>query len=72
LGRQAPQDLGSIRISVLVANGDNDIMVPTATSSDMARRIPNAQLVIYDDAGHGGIFQNHRDFVSKALAFLGT
>jgi pimeloyl-ACP methyl ester carboxylesterase len=69
-GKQAPQDLGSIRIPVLIANGDNDIMVPTENSIDMARRIPGAQLVIYEDAGHGGIFQNYADFVSKALSFL--
>ncbi len=55
---------------VLIANGDNDIMVPTENSIDMARRIPGAQLVIYEDAGHGGIFQNHADFVPKALSFL--
>lgn len=69
-GRQSPQNLGSIRIPVLVANGDQDVMVPTENSHDLARRIPNAQLVIYEDAGHGGIFQNHADFVSKALVFL--
>jgi pimeloyl-ACP methyl ester carboxylesterase len=69
-GKQASQDLGSIRIPVLIANGDNDIMVPTANSIDMARRIPGAQLVLYEDAGHGGIFQNHADFVPKALSFL--
>jgi len=27
-------------------------------------------LVIYEDAGHGGIFQHHADFVAKAQAFL--
>nr|WP_235964804.1 alpha/beta hydrolase [Caenimonas soli] len=69
-GRQAPQDLGSIRIPVLIANGDNDIMVPTVNTTEMARRIPNSQLIIYEDAGHGGIFQNHADFVPKALSFL--
>ncbi len=69
-GNQAPQDLSRVNIPVLVANGDNDIMVPTVNTHDMARRFPHAQLVIYDDAGHGGIFQNHKDFVSKALAFL--
>jgi pimeloyl-ACP methyl ester carboxylesterase len=69
-GKQAPQDLGRIRIPVLVANGDNDIMVPTVNSHDMARRIPAAQLIIYKDAGHGGIFQNHSDFVPKVLSFL--
>jgi pimeloyl-ACP methyl ester carboxylesterase len=69
-GLQAPQDLGRIRVPVLVANGDNDIMVPTANSHDMARRIPGAELVIYSDAGHGGIFQYYNQFVPKALAFL--
>lgn len=69
-GRQAPQDLGQIKIPVLVANGDNDIMVPTTNSHDMARRIPGADLVIYPDAGHGGIFQYHDQFVPKALGFL--
>lgn len=69
-GRQAPQDLSRLRLPVLIANGDQDIMVPTKLSHDMARRIPHAQLLIYPDAGHGGIFQYHADFVSKALAFL--
>ncbi|WP_297781346.1 alpha/beta hydrolase [uncultured Roseovarius sp.] len=69
-GRQLPQDLTRIRIPVLVANGENDIMVPTLNSHDMARRIPGAELVIYPDAGHGGIFQYHAQFVPTALAFL--
>ncbi|APA87199.1 alpha/beta hydrolase [Paraburkholderia sprentiae WSM5005] len=69
-GQQVPQDLTRLLMPVLIANGDNDIMVPTALSHDMARRIPNAQLVIYEDAGHGAIFQYHADFVTKALAFL--
>lgn len=69
-GLQAPQDLGVIRIPTLVANGDRDRMVPTSNTYDLARRIPGAELVIYPDAGHGGIFQNHADFVPRALAFL--
>lgn len=69
-GQQAPQDLSSVRLPVLIANGDNDIMVPTTLSHDLARRIPHAQLVIYKDAGHGGIFQYHAEFVSEALTFL--
>ncbi|MET0290608.1 MAG: alpha/beta hydrolase, partial [Pseudoxanthomonas sp.] len=71
-GLQVPQDLGNIHIPVLIANGDADIMVPTSNSLDLARRIPNARLVIYPDAGHGGIFQHHATFVPEALAFLGS
>jgi pimeloyl-ACP methyl ester carboxylesterase len=71
-GRQASQDLGSIKVPVLIANGDNDIMVPTVNSNDMAGRIPKAKLVIYPDAGHGGIFQFHDEFVAQALDFLAS
>ena len=69
-GRQTPHDLSRIKQPVLVANGDHDIMVPSSNSVDLARRIPGAELVLYDDAGHGGLFQYHEQFVPKALAFL--
>jgi pimeloyl-ACP methyl ester carboxylesterase len=69
-GKQAPQDLSVILKPILVANGDQDIMVPSSNSIDLARRLPNAELVLYQDAGHGGIFQYHQTFVKKVLAFL--
>ena len=49
---------------------DRAFAVPTANSADLASRIQGAELVIYPDAGHGGIFQNHAQFVQKALGFL--
>lgn len=69
-GMQMQQDLSAIRKPVLVANGDQDKMVPSINSTDLARRLPNAELVLYEDAGHGGIFQYHEAFVRKALEFL--
>jgi pimeloyl-ACP methyl ester carboxylesterase len=69
-GRQQPQNLGRVEQPVLVANGDRDIMVPSENSEDLARRLPNAELVLYEDAGHGGIFQNHETFTRRAVAFL--
>lgn len=71
-GRQTPDDLSRIHQPVLVANGDHDKMVPSSNSVDLARRLPNAELILYDDAGHGGIFQYHDTFVAKALGFLGN
>jgi pimeloyl-ACP methyl ester carboxylesterase len=71
-GLEAPADLSTIHHHVLVANGDDDRMVPTSNSYDLARRLPNATLRIYPDAGHGGIFQAHQRFVPEALAFLGA
>ena len=69
-GKQAPADLSVIRQPVLVANGESDRMVPTENSVDLVARLPDAELVIYPDAGHGGIFQYHQEFVARSLAFL--
>ncbi|QQM39732.1 alpha/beta fold hydrolase [Streptomyces liliifuscus] len=69
-GLERPQDLSVIRQPVLVANGESDRMVPSQNSYDLARRLPNSELVIYPDAGHGGIFQFHREFVATAVEFL--
>jgi pimeloyl-ACP methyl ester carboxylesterase len=69
-GQQNPADLASIRQPVLVMNGESDKMVPTKNTVDLDRRLPNSQLVVYPDAGHGGVFQFHEDFVTRALEFL--
>ena len=69
-GLSAPDDLSVITQPVFVANGDRDLMVDSSHSADMARRLPNAQLTIYPDAGHGGVFQHHRAFVPAVLDFL--
>ena len=70
-GKSAPDDLSAITHPVLVANGDNDLMVDSSHSADMARRLPNAQLIIYPGSGHGGVFQHHQRFLAEALRFLG-
>jgi len=69
-GLERPQDLSVIHQPVLVANGESDRMVPSQNSTDLARRVSNGELVFYPDAGHGGIFQFHRQFVETALEFL--
>ncbi len=64
-------DLSKIHQPVLVANGDSDRMVPSKNTHDLARRLPNSDLIIYPDSGHGAVFQFHEDFVPKTLEFLG-
>ncbi|EPJ40344.1 putative aminoacrylate hydrolase RutD [Streptomyces afghaniensis 772] len=61
-GRSAPDDLSSITQPTLIANGDNDRMVPSVLSEDLHRRIKGSELIIYPDSGHGGIFQYHQEF----------
>ena len=69
-GNSAPADLSVYKLPVLVVNGDHDRMVPTSNSYDLAKRFQNSEIIIYPDAGHGGIFQNHEAFVKSALTFL--
>ena len=69
-GRSAPADLSKITQPTLIANGDNDRMVPSVLSDDLHRRIKDSELIIYPDSGHGGIFQFHDQFVPVALEFL--
>lgn len=69
-GNQQKMDLSQITQPTLVANGDNDIIVPTEHSYTLAKEIPNAKLIIYQNAGHGAIFQEYEDFAQKVIQFL--
>ena len=69
-GRSAPDDLSSITQPTLIANGDNDRMVPSILSEDLHQRIKGSELIIYPDSGHGGIFQFHDRFAPVAVEFL--
>jgi pimeloyl-ACP methyl ester carboxylesterase len=69
-GRSAPADLSKLTQPTLIANGDNDRMVPSVLSEDLHRRIKGSELIIYPDSGHGGIFQFHQKFAPIAVEFL--
>lgn len=62
--------LRKIAQPTLVLNGDRDIMLPTVNSHTIAELVPNAQLVIYPDAGHGAQFQYPRLFQAHVTQFL--
>jgi pimeloyl-ACP methyl ester carboxylesterase len=69
-GRSTPDNLSTITQPTLIANGDNDRMVPSVLSQDLHRRIKDSTVIIYPDSGHGGIFQYHEDFAPVAVEFL--
>ncbi len=62
--------LANIKAPTLVANGDNDIMVPTVNSYLLAGHLPNAKLSIYPDANHGFLFQYPHEFAGEVNEFL--
>jgi pimeloyl-ACP methyl ester carboxylesterase len=63
-------DLKKIAQPVLVTNGNHDIMIPTVNSLTLSEHLPNAQLIIYPDSGHGSLFQHAGAFTSHVSEFL--
>lgn len=62
--------LREIKQPTFILNGMNDVMVPTVNSWYMAQNIPNAQLFLYPDAGHGAQLQCPERFLKHATQFL--
>ena len=69
-GGEDHADLKKITQPALVINGNNDIMIPTVNSFTLSAHLPNAQLIIYPDSGHGALFQHAGAFTSHVSEFL--
>jgi pimeloyl-ACP methyl ester carboxylesterase len=64
--------LHEIKIPVLVANGDDDILIPTVNSWVLFKQLKNADahLHIYPDVGHGFLNEYAHQFSSLINHFL--
>jgi pimeloyl-ACP methyl ester carboxylesterase len=69
-GGEPYADLKKVTQPVLVTNGNNDIMIPTVNSFTLSAHLPNAQLIIYPDSGHGSLFQHPGAFTSHVSELL--
>lgn len=62
--------LNKLGMPVLVANGDNDLLIPTPRSWELFSKTENAKLIIYPNAGHGFIWQYAKEFGEDINRFL--
>src|SRR5205814_9150027 len=62
--------LAGITQPTFVANSDNDTMMHTQNSTLLAGHLPNAELRIYPDAGHGFLNQYPEQFGDDVRTFL--
>ncbi|KAG0652820.1 2-hydroxymuconate semialdehyde hydrolase [Hyphodiscus hymeniophilus] len=57
-------------MAVFVANGDNDLLIPTVNSFEVSQLLPNAHLHVYLNSGHGFLFQHAELFAKHVTLFL--
>jgi pimeloyl-ACP methyl ester carboxylesterase len=62
--------LGEIRQPTLLIHGRGDVITPVAMSEEMAKRIPDAKLVVIEDAGHVPVITRPGAVVGAIDAFF--
>ena len=62
--------LKSIRQPTLIVQGSDDVIIPTNHSLTLQHELPDAQLIVYPDSGHGSIYQYPELFLTHATMFL--
>jgi pimeloyl-ACP methyl ester carboxylesterase len=62
--------LEELTMPILVAAGAQDRLMDAYNSYAMVRRLPNATLMIYGDAGHAFLFQHPNEFARQVVDFL--
>lgn len=65
-----PDPLASVKIPVLIANGNNDLTLGLVRTLDLHYRLKNSQLVLYPNSGHGFLWQYSALFAEQVNLFL--
>ena len=64
------EELEKITCPTLVLGGRQDKIVSGTASEELAERIPNCELYIYEDYGQG-LYEEAKDFVPRVIEFFG-
>jgi pimeloyl-ACP methyl ester carboxylesterase len=62
--------LKNITHPALIVHGNKDIVVAPINALILAEHLPNAQLIVYSDSGHGAHYQHARTFLQHVNLFL--
>jgi pimeloyl-ACP methyl ester carboxylesterase len=59
-----------IRVPTFLIHGEKDSLIPVEYSQEVARHLPNAELVIINGGGHECLVSHHREISPRLNAFL--
>lgn len=62
--------LAELKMPVLVTNGNEDLLIPTVNSWELVGLLPDSQLIIYPNSGHGFLYQYAQLFAEHVKLFL--
>jgi len=71
-GELIVSDYKKITTPILVTGGKTDVQMPVQNSMELFNLLPNAQLILYPDAGHGFLFQYYDLFGGDVNRFLNS
>lgn len=59
-----------VDVPALVVTGTRDVVTPMWLSQEIAARIPDAELVVFDDCGHTAPFERYEQLTAHARKFV--
>mgnify|MGYP001608960861 CR=1 FL=1 len=62
--------LADIGCPVLLLQGEKDLLVPAVTANELVRLLPNARLIILNQASHAPFLSHPQHFLDEIMAFL--
>ena len=62
--------LGGVGHPVLVLGGRHDRVCPAGAAEDMARRLPDAELVVFEDSAHMTFAEENDRYLATVRRFL--
>lgn len=63
------EGLSAIDVPTLIVAGERDLITPVSLAREMVARIPGAELVVFERAGHMSMLERHAEFTDLVSTF---
>ncbi len=71
-GMSSGKAISSVKAPTLIADGEDDLLIPTPNAYELHSVLKNSQVLLYPDAGHAFLFQDQNQFAPSLISFLNS